>query len=259
MNGFVAFTFSMTGAVASMAAASCWLWRSPHSRLARRCLIALALFYTFASTYALPAAMSRVLSYGEYDYGPFAAEGAPGAPIALVVLGSGNQIIEGWDGRIDLMTDIAAARVLEAARVYHLLEPAVVVSSGGLPPGDDHSLPSGLNMKSELVRLGVPEARILVEAESASTHEEAAIVTPMLRARGIDRLVLVTSDTHMRRALGAFRAYGWDPVPAIAPDPEFAGSWGNWLIPSEEGLELSRQVARELLGLPYYWARGWWR
>ena len=114
-------------------------------------------------------------------------------------------------------------------------------------------------MRNELLRLGIPESRIIVETESRNTRDEAAIVTPLLRARRIEHMVLVTSDSHMRRALGIFRTFGWNPVPAIAPDPGFKGSWWSWIAPSGAGLEFSRQISRELIGLPYYWARGWWR
>jgi hypothetical protein len=63
----------------------------------------------------------------------------------------------------------------------------------------------------------------------------------------------------MRRAVGAFRAVGVNPLPAIAPDPKYRVRWVAWLRPSRDGLNLSSQLAHELAGIPYYWARGWWR
>jgi hypothetical protein len=81
----------------------------------------------------------------------------------------------------------------------------------------------------------------------------------LLRARGIEDLVLVTSQTHMRRSLAVFRAQGWPAVPAIAPDPDFSASWRDWLLPTANGLDLSHQIVHELIGLPYYWIRGWER
>ena len=256
MNTLVAFLFSTTGAVTSLLVAALWIRRRPKSKAALRFLLLVALCYTLASVYAVPAFVTRVLAVG---YHPFAATDKPADPFAIVVLGSGAQKILGWEGRVDVMTDIEAARVLEASRVFSLTGPVLVISSGGSPSPDDDSEPSGLNMRDELVRLGVPESRIIVEVESANTREEARIVTPILRDRGIERIVLVTSDSHMRRALGIFRVHGWDAVPAIAPDPNFQSPWRFWLMPSGAGLELSRQVSREVLGLPYYWARGWWR
>ncbi len=256
MNSVVRFFVSTTGAVAALLVAALWLWRRPHSRSARRFLLASAIFYSLASVYAVPAIVGRMLSIGYHE---FTAADVPPAPAALVVLGSGALVVRGWDDRVDLMTDIAAARVLETARVFRLMDPAIVISSGGLPTPDDDSEPSGQNMRDELVRLGIPAERIIVETGSSNTHDEAVIVTPILRSRGIERMVLVTSDTHMRRAIGTFRAEGWRAVPAIAPDPNFSAPWGDWLIPSGHGLEFSRQVSRELMGLPYYWLRSWLR
>jgi uncharacterized SAM-binding protein YcdF (DUF218 family) len=256
VNALVAFVFSTAGVVAALLAGAIWLWRRPRSHAARRFVIAAAVFYTLASTYAVPAIVTRGLRAG---YHQFTAADKPPDPVAVVVLGSGALVIRGWSDRADVMTDIAAARVLETARVFRLIDPAVVISSGGLPSPYDDSQPSGINMRNELVRLGVPESRIIVEDRSRNTREEAMIVTPLLRKQGIDHVILVTSDSHMRRALGIFRTYGWNPVPAIAPDPGFQDPWADWLIPSGQGLEFSRQVCRELLGLPYYWARGWWR
>jgi len=45
-------------------------------------------------------------------------------------------------------------------------------------------------------------------------------------------------------------------VPAIAPDPDSFRSWGDRLRPSRHGLEMSAQLAHEVVHLPYYWSRG---
>ena len=83
-------------------------------------------------------------------------------------------------------------------------------------------------------------------------------VVPMLKSLRIQHVVLVTSATHMRRSLGAFRAMGVDVIPAIAPGGDPPSKWSEWL-PSPDGLDWSRVVAREICGIPYYWMRGWWR
>jgi hypothetical protein len=74
-----------------------------------------------------------------------------------------------------------------------------------------------------------------------------------------DGAILVTSAVHMRRSLGAFRAAGCDPAAAIAPDPWFQSDWNHLLVPTNKGLYFSAEVVHELLGLPYYRARGWLR
>lgn len=250
------FLFSLTGAVFAFTAAAVWIWRRPHSSAARRFLFAAVILYALASTHIVPAAVSRILTAGHHQ---FAAADAPRGPTALVVLGSGSNRVEGWADSLDVMSPAEAARVLEAWRVFRLIAPAFVVSSGGLSDSDEPSEPSGTHMRVELMRLGVPDARIVVDTTSRDTHDEAVRIASMLRSRGVEHLVLVTSDTHMRRALGAFRAQGWNAVTAIAPDPNRPDHVAGWLVPSAGGLSFSQEVAHELLGLSYYWLRGWWR
>ncbi len=256
MDHVVRFFFSTTGALVWLLAAVAWLLLRPRSAAARRALFVIAIAYALASIYAVPALIGRVLSAG---YHPFTAADAPQGRTAVVVLGAEALRIRGWDESLSLslMTNVQAARVLEAWRVFRLIAPAIVVTSGGLPHDDDASTPSGENMHDELVRLGVPDSRIVVETTSHDTHDEAVIVAPMLRAHGIEHVVLVTSETHMRRSIAVFRAQGWNAVPAIAPDPAGASAWSAWLVPSANGLDLSHQVIHELIGLPYYWIRGW--
>jgi uncharacterized SAM-binding protein YcdF (DUF218 family) len=258
MDHAVRFFCSTTGALVCLFAAIACIWRRPRSASARRALFTIAIVYGLASIYAVPSVIGRVLSAG---YHPFAAADAPRGRTAIVVLGAEALRIKGWDDSlsVSVMTTIAAGRVLEAWRVFRLITPAIVVSSGGPPGETDTSIASGENMHDELVRLGVPDSRILVETMSRDTHDEAVIVAPMLRAHGVEHVVLVTSGPHMRRSLAVFHAQGWNAVPAIAPDPGWTSSWSAWLVPSANGLDLSYQVVHELIGLPYYWVRGWER
>ena len=111
----------------------------------------------------------------------------------------------------------------------------------------------------QLVRIGIPSERIVVESDSQTTHEEAVLVAPMLKSLGAERVVLVTSDIHMLRSLGAFRAYGVDAVPAIAPATSAGEPLRARIVPSESGLGRARAVAHEVFGMIYYVARGWWK
>jgi uncharacterized SAM-binding protein YcdF (DUF218 family) len=256
MSHAVHFFFSTSGVVSALVVAALWLWRRPRSAAARRFLFGAAAGYALISTYAVPALASRAMTAG---YHKFAAADAPPGATALVVLGAGTVVVGGWEDSAAIMTDVEAARVLEAWRVFRLIGPAVVITSGGAPAPEDQSKPSGLNMHDELVRLGIPDAQIIVDIASHDTHSSAIVILPMLRTKGIEHLVLVTSDTHMRRSLGTFRAQGWTAVPAVAPDPNLGRRWHDWFLPSSYGLDLSGQLTHELLGLSYYWLRGWWR
>ena len=256
MGRIARFVLSSGGAILALLACAIWLWRRPRSTAARRLLIGGVIAYAVSAIYVVPFAVSPLLTLG---YHRFVASEVAGEPTAVVVLGAGDQVIAGWDDQITLTLDVEASRVLETARVFRLIAPAWVISSGGLVDPGTQSEASAATMRDELVRLGVPADRIVLESASRDTHDEAVLIAPMLRALGIRQLVLVTSDIHMRRSLGAFRAVGWNAVPAIAPDPRRPTRWLRWALPSAHGLDLSVEVVHELLGIPYYWMRGWWR
>lgn len=255
MGALLGFILSTSGPIFALCVLALWLWRRPGSRAVRRLAIALALFYFFASLAIIPYSLSRLLTLG---YHQLRAEDVPRGKTAVVLLGGGDQFIQGWTESLTVTTPVEAERVLEAARVFRLIAPEWIISTGGQSDPDDRGEPSALTMRDELVRLGVPVDVIVIESSSRSTRENAANVVPLLTARGIERVVLVTSDTHMRRSLGAFRAMGIDAIPAAARGVDAPSEWWEWL-PNDRGLEASHAVAHEVVGIPYYWLRGWWR
>jgi uncharacterized SAM-binding protein YcdF (DUF218 family) len=251
------YLFSGGGAVVVTFAAALWVLARPSSRLARRALFIAAFGYTLASVHVIGHRLDRLLVAG---FKPFSASDVPRGRTALVVLGSGSFTATDWNGTRFSMPDGAAAlRVLETARVFRLTNADWVISSGGLVDPRDQDDPSGLTMRDALVRLGVPAERIIVEIESRNTHDEAVVVAAILAKLGAEHTVLVTSDVHMRRSLGTFRAQGVDAIPAIARHRQDTEMWLGRFIPSEAGLDETGAVAHEILGLAYYAVRGWYR
>lgn len=257
INAAVDIVLSATGLMLTWAAVTAWVLRRPHSRLARRAIAAATIGFFAATTYVVPAAGARVWNTGFREFGR--ADVGAASRVAVVILGAGAETAVGWESTLSTMSAVAAARVLEAIRVYRAIEPAFVISSGGRPDPGDIATPAAFLMRDALVGARIPAARIVTEATSRDTHDEAVLLAPILRGLGVDRVVLVTSDVHMRRSLGAFRAVGVDAVPAIAPDPGLARRWPQWVVPSDHGLAFTSQLFHEVLALPYYWARGWWR
>jgi uncharacterized SAM-binding protein YcdF (DUF218 family) len=233
------------------------LWLSPKSALARRYLILVCLAFAAASVLAVGYGAGRLLTLGQQ---PFQAADVPPGPRAVLVLGSGAYAARDWDGNQFVTIDPhAASRVLEAARVFRLVDPEWVISSGGLTEPADGRVPSGESMRVSLVALGIPEARIVVDTNSANTHDEAVAAVPLLQKLGVTHLVLVTSELHMRRSLGAFRAQGIRAIPAVARVERGPLTWVDWLVPSSAGLYESSLVAHEGAGIAVYAWRGWYR
>jgi uncharacterized SAM-binding protein YcdF (DUF218 family) len=256
MNELFEFVFTAAGPVTALVIVTLWLAGRPSSTSARRFAIGLAIFYGVSSIRVFTVGASRLLTIG---YRQFAADDVRDGPTTIVLLGAGDEFIDGWSEHMTLTLATEGARVLEAARVFRLISPAWIISSGGLARPGHPEQASGITMRDELVNLGVPRDRILLEAVSNTTHEEAIEIAPMLRKLGNPQVVLVTSDTHMHRSMGTFRAVGVSAIPAIAPNPRQAVTWAEWILPTASALRESGEVVHEVVGIPYYWARGWWR
>jgi uncharacterized SAM-binding protein YcdF (DUF218 family) len=254
MSSLLQYLISPRGALLVLLTGAMWIACRPRSILARRVVLLAAVGYSVAATSVVPAALTRVWAYG---YHRFDRSDVSGRPTAVVLLGAGDERVAGWTDQMATAGPLATARVMEAWRVYQLIAPDWVVSSGGAPNGASIR-PSSILMRDALVGLGVPASRILLESYSLDTRDEAVLIGPMLRARGVVQIVLVTSTVHMRRSIGAFRAVGINAVPAIA-DTDSSRPWRDRYLPSGRGLKLSSQLAHEVVGLPYYWLRGWWR
>ena len=131
MSDFIWFLCSTSGVLATLALGALWLWAQPRSTLARRFMLAAALFYSAASVYIVPATLGRPLTRG---YQRLTARDVPSGVTAIVLLGAGGETVVGWekDRPLSILDLDGAARVLEAARVFRLIDPAWIISSGGL-------------------------------------------------------------------------------------------------------------------------------
>jgi uncharacterized SAM-binding protein YcdF (DUF218 family) len=243
--------------VVALLAGVLWLYMRPGSRAPRRYLLIVGITYALTGTSAVTHSATRLLSR---QFQPFTLSDAPAGRRVIVVLGSGSYLARDWENAtLPLLDRASAERVIEAVRIYRLTNAEWIISSAGMLAPSESAEPNGQTMGDGLVRLGVPAARVLVETESRTTRDQAAIVRRMLSQLGVDRPILVTSALHMRRALASFRAAGLNPVPAIARDPFHPPHWLRRWVPTDEGFGEGALVAHEAIGLGYYWLRGWAR
>jgi uncharacterized SAM-binding protein YcdF (DUF218 family) len=258
MEALLSFIFSVRGLLAAVGVGVVWLYARRSSGRPRLWLAGVTLFYALSSTNAVPMAASRWLVA---PYHAFTAADAPPAParVAIVLLAASEDFVPDWDGRLHpVQNRHGIARVAECARVFRMMPDAWVISSGGASPLPG-SQPSSVLMRDLLVQAGVPAGRIVLESASETTHDEAVLIAPMLKPLGVDRVVLVTSDVHMRRSMGTFRSAGISAIPAAAHDAYGALPWSSGLVPGGEGLEFAGAVAHEYVGIVGYTIRGWYR
>jgi uncharacterized SAM-binding protein YcdF (DUF218 family) len=151
-----------------------------------------------------------------------------------------------------------ADRMWHAARIYRAGRAPLIIISGGQLPWQGDLGSEAEAMRQFLADLGVPADAIMVEDRSRNTRENAQFTAALLRERGIDQVLLVTSALHMPRALATFRAAGVNTTPAasdfeVVPVPDQLLRW----LPDAQALSDSTRALKEYLGLWAYRWRGW--
>ena len=157
--------------------------------------------------------------------------------------------LEPADAALVLTGDLDFERTRHAAALVRTGKARLLVLTGGEPyPGD-----SAESLRDRALAEGVPAGRIRLENTSTNTWESLVAVEPILRAEGVDTLLLVSSPYHMRRAsVAARRAL---PGIRILCQPAPCSHWsakGWWR--TRGGRET---VASEYLKLGYAVLKGW--
>ena len=230
------------------------LFVPPLARWGRRLVAAVVLFYALLSTPLGSGLLARTLSG---DYRPLASAADAHGATVVVVLGSGSVNLRSAGRQLSSVTVEAGLRVLEAARLFELLNGPLVIASGGVTEHDPAAAPESVALQRALVDLGVRPDRILLESESKNTRDEAIVVKRMLAERGLTQLVLVTSPMHMRRSMLAFEEQGMHPIPSPSQLVPEQSTGRSWLLPSDMWLQIGDSALYEWLARGYYWWKGW--
>ncbi|MBC7939316.1 MAG: YdcF family protein [Chitinophagaceae bacterium] len=170
---------------------------------------------------------------------------------AIVVLGGGRRALAPEYG-ISTLSPLSVERLRYG--IFLARETALPVAFSG---GVGHGSPAGLSEAEIAARVAEREFGFKLrwqETESRDTRENAIKTLALLKPQGIEHIVLVTHDFHIRRALGNFEragaASGGTFRFSTAPMGLPAGgtlAFGDWL-PGPAGFALSRMVLHEWLG-----------
>jgi len=231
-----------------------WLWRRPASRGARVYFTAVLFGFWLAATPIGAFALNYPLSRGATRV--MHARDAKGAD-AVVVLGGGILTAEVGGLVAGTMNPDSLMRALEAARVAKTIGARVVIASGGIPRPDLQLKPESELLRDVLIKAGVAPDVIVEDSQSKTTREQAMFAAPLLRARNVQRFVLVTNAAHMRRSLAVFRAAGLDPVSSAWPASSLEVAPAEVLMPNSLSLWQSDNAIYEYAATIYYWLRGW--
>lgn len=227
-------------------------------RLGRRLLVAVG----------LAAAALIVLPVDSWLLMPLEGRFAAAAPLpaavdGVVVLGGGvyRPTMEELSGA---QLNSAADRIAALVILGHRYPTAKLIYTGG-----DSSLfgeAREADLAESLLReMGVDMARVRFERQSRNTHDNAVNTMALAAPRPGEVWLLVTSAVHMPRAVGVFRAAGWDAVPVpvdFRTKQEFgAFDFGTSLSSRLSGIDLAVHewtglFAYRLLGYSDSWFPG---
>lgn len=205
---------------------------------------------------ATPSISESLVARLEGRFSPTTAKDAPQAE-AIVVLGGGVGSRRAPGKAIELGD--SADRILHASRLFRAQKAPLIVASGGSGPRNEAPRAESLDMAALLEEWGVPSSAILREEESLTTRQNAIETERLLLARGVRRIILVTSALHMPRALGAFRKTTLQPIPSPSSFTvrDEGRPWTERWLPTAAALGRSTSAVHEWLGLEYYALRGW--
>ncbi len=160
----------------------------------------------------------------------------------IVVLGGG--IDEG-----NYLNLVSSHRIMRGAQLYFEGRADKILFAGGMP--GKRKVPEAAIMAQEAGRIRIPTADILVEKKSKNTRDQALEVKKIADSLQFKSILLVTSFSHMKRAVMVFENMGFKVYPAYA-DP-----YESYTQAPLARICLFSQLIHEYGGILYYKIRGW--
>lgn len=162
----------------------------------------------------------------------------------IVVLGGGHT----WDANLPLMSQLSEhtlSRLVEGVSLHLKYPGSKLVLSGGvvLDPVSEAKM-----MKRAAMEFGVAENEIIVESESRDTVEQVQLLKSIVKD---DPFALITSASHMSRALAMFKKAGLKPIPVPVKhevkQSQFHGP--DTFFPNAGNIEKAETAIHEFLGI----------
>jgi uncharacterized SAM-binding protein YcdF (DUF218 family) len=207
--------------------------------------------YMLSTPYVEGVMMRQLQSYPALTPSDIAERVAQSHAGAVVVL-SANSYKDAPEYGHDTVGDATLERIRYGAYLYRKTGLPVVVSGGHVLDNTGESLAAEMS-ESLQHDFGVKE--VWLEEHSHTTAENALFTAQLLKAKGIDTVLLVTHAYHMPRAVVIFEKNGVKVVPAPTAlcvkhngDEPAIMLW----MPSASAMYGSYMALHELVGLVWY-------
>ena len=152
---------------------------------------------------------------------------------------------------------IATGRFSEFIRLAGLYPDAKLVFTGGSGSLSNPDIKEAEFAAPLLESWGLDIGRVTFEADSRNTFENAIFSKALVKPSPDDKWILITSAFHMPRAMGVFRAAGWNVLPAPV---EYVTTGEERLFALQfsfrTGINAFSRAVHEWLGLSFYWLTG---
>ena len=220
--------------------------------MARLCLILAGVLPLMYSWTFFGAQLVRPLE----NYADMPTKQALDRAVGIIVLGgyAGNGMISA--DRQEPQIGGAGERLFKAVELARLYPQKQVWFSGF----SGQLLPKGWSEDEStaylLTQLGLPVTRFSFEARSRNTFQNAAFMFDELHPSDDQDWVLVTSASHMKRALASFKAAGWSGLIPYPVDFQTTSTphWGQFS--PNQGFSLVKTGLHEHIGYLAYWLSG---
>ena len=155
-------------------------------------------------------------------------------------------------------------RVLYAVKLYQEgTAPQVLLSGGDIDFLYDSPSTPADDMATLMEMLGVPRENMLIQNASFNTQQDAEFSCKMIKEKGYESVILVTSAFHMPRSVALFEAQGCPVIPAPVDFSITEDSWEALthptieefvidLLPSYTHLSSVTKTMKEYVGMLYY-------
>ncbi len=169
---------------------------------------------------------------------------------AIVVLG-GSKVKQPGQSPISQLSANTLQRTAEGVRLWNLRPDSQVIFTGDVKNGDVFTM-ADANAEAAIA-LGVPDEQIIRLPWAFDTRAEARLVKEYLGDRPF---LLVSSATHLPRAMKEFQAVGLDPTPAPANHIGRPGGYRmlwHGLMPAARFLTKAEILMHEIIGRVWQW------
>lgn len=217
------------------------------------CFWAFSLFMTWASSFQ--PISNKAIGLVEQQVNAFNSESMETDRAIVHVLGGGHSESERYPLGAQLFSS-SLARLVEGIRVYRMYPEATLVLSGFEGWKTRNTIANAEVSKRLAIALGIPEDKIVTFPKARDTRMEAELIKSYLEApphKGAFDLVLVSSASHLPRALTLFEEQGLTPIPA--PSYFLSADQSERLYPTHSALHQTERAIYEGLGRLWVWLR----